>query len=113
MFITIFNIKTMLTILTGAEYPSFVSSEHLYGCFFHLHYYFLHSIHLHSYLIHLYGHSLNPMPSGSIITVDLTTSEAITTQNNDKFIPIEELEATQVIQATQQKKAWEACRFKG
>jgi hypothetical protein len=44
------------------------------------------------------------MPSGSTITVDLTTSVAITTQNNDGFIPIEELEATQVVQATQQEK---------
>jgi len=49
-------------------------------------------------------------PSGSTITVDLTTSEAITAQNNNGFIPIEELEATQfvkatqVAQATQQKK---------
>jgi hypothetical protein len=44
------------------------------------------------------------MPSGSTITVDLTTSVAITTQNNDGFIPIEELGATQVVQATQQEK---------
>jgi len=34
----------------------------------------------------------------------LTTSEAITTQNNDGFIPSEELEATQVTQATEPKK---------
>jgi hypothetical protein len=61
-FNTIFDIKPMLPMLTGAKYTSIVSSEHLYGCFFRFHYYFLHSIHLHSYLLRLYGHSSTQCP---------------------------------------------------
>jgi hypothetical protein len=43
-------------------------------------------------------------PSGSTAAVDLTTSEAITSQNNDGFIPVEEPEATQAVRTTQQMK---------
>ena len=42
--------------------------------------------------------------SETTITVNLTASEAITTQNNDGFIPTEGLEAAQVAQATEPKK---------
>ena len=42
--------------------------------------------------------------SETTITVNLTASEAITTQNNDGFIPTEELEVAQVAQATEPKK---------
>jgi hypothetical protein len=45
-------------------------------------------------------------PSGSTIAVNLAISEAITSQDNDGFIPVEEPEAAQVVQAgtMQQKK---------
>jgi len=61
-FNIIFDMKTMLTALTGTKYTSIISSERLCGCFFHLNYYFLHSIHLHSCLHYLYGNSLHSIP---------------------------------------------------
>jgi hypothetical protein len=48
--------------------------------------------------------SFTQYPSGSITVVDLTTYEAITSQNNDGFIPVEEPAATQAVCTTQQKK---------
>jgi hypothetical protein len=41
-------------------------------------------------------------PSGGIITANST--EAVTTHDNGEFIPTQELEARQVVQATQPKK---------
>ena len=69
----------MLTVLTGAKYTSIISFEH-YGRF--LLQFTSKATFTASTIINSIKYS-----SGSTITVSLTTSEAITTQNNDKFIP--------------------------
>jgi hypothetical protein len=64
-WLQIFDIKTMLTLLTGAKSRSFLlnTSTAVSSAFTT----FLHSIHLHSYLLHLYGlPPLNAPPAAQL-----------------------------------------------